>query len=131
MATSKQVFQHVVLTLPTIGIVGHIYYIENGNGTDLDEYLADSNGVLRFIGTRPSIIVGIPNFVDEISLIGVVNNANKIFTLPQIPITGSLKIYLNGQRLKNNYDYTYVGNTITFVNAIYLEDVVFADYRYN
>lgn len=57
MATSKKIFQHAVDVLPSIGIVGHIYYVENGNGTDLDEYLADSNGLLRFIGTRPSNIV--------------------------------------------------------------------------
>jgi hypothetical protein len=54
MATTKQVYQHAVDVLPLIGLVGHFYYIENGNGTDLDEYLADSTGALRFIGTRPS-----------------------------------------------------------------------------
>jgi hypothetical protein len=130
VATSKQVFQHVVTVLPTIGLVGHIYYIENGNGTDLDKYVVDSNGALRFVGSRPSAGGALINFADEVSLTGVVNNINKIFTLPQVPITGSLKIYLNGQRLKNNYDYTYIGNTITFVDALFIGDVTFADYRY-
>lgn len=55
MATTKQIFQHLVPTLPSVGLSGHIYYVENGNGTDLDEYVADSSGLLRFIGSRPNL----------------------------------------------------------------------------
>ena len=53
MATPTPIFQNVVNILPSIGIKGYTYYVPNGNGSDLSEYLADSIGHLRFIGTRP------------------------------------------------------------------------------
>lgn len=125
---NKEIFQNRVDFLPPVGKPNHIYYVPNGNGTDLNSYVADNNGVLRFIGTRPP--TSLINFADEVNLIGVVDNVNKIFTLPQVPIIGSLKIYLNGQRLKNGLDFSIVSNIITFISAIYTDDVVFADYRY-
>lgn len=47
---AKEIFQKRVSILPSVGKPGVIYYIENGNGTNVDQYLADNNGLLRLIG---------------------------------------------------------------------------------
>lgn len=47
---SKQIFQKRVKILPEKGELGVIYYIENGQGTNLDQYIADNNGLLRLVG---------------------------------------------------------------------------------
>lgn len=44
---NKEIFQNRVDFLPSIGKPNQIYYVPNGQGTDLDHYVADNNGVLR------------------------------------------------------------------------------------
>lgn len=65
---------------------------------------------------------------------GTVNSINKDFTLSVAPVTGTLKLYLNGVRQKVTEDYTLSGSTITFVIAPDLRDdgtypPMLADYR--
>lgn len=47
-----------VTSLPTIGKDGDIYFIPNGQGSDLDQYIADKNGSLRFVGRIAGTNVG-------------------------------------------------------------------------
>lgn len=61
---------------------------------------------------------------------GTVNGTNKIFTLAFTPDPDSVKVYLNGQRLKvgSTNDYEVSGSTITFVLAPQAGDVIQVDY---
>jgi len=95
MATTKQVYQHAVDVLPLIGLVGHFYYIENGNGTDLDEYLADSSGILRFIGARPVL-----NIISYIS-------AEAIPSYTPVAIYNNLAYKLDASN--TNHQFAFVG----------------------
>ena len=60
---------------------------------------------------------------------GLINGSNVTYTLVNSPITGTTKLYLNGQRLTYTTDYILSGNTITFVTAPFTGDTVFVDYE--
>jgi hypothetical protein len=61
---------------------------------------------------------------------GSVNGSNTSYTLAYTPTSGSLKLYLNGIRLKSGAgnDYTISTNTITMATAPISGDVLIADY---
>jgi hypothetical protein len=61
---------------------------------------------------------------------GVVNGVNKVFTLPNAPVIGSLRLYWQGQRLTPTDDYTIVDNIITFTNAPFTGSKLLADYEF-
>ena len=51
---------------------------------------------------------------------GTLNGVNKIFTLPDVPFTGTLKVYSDGQRMNKDIaspDFTLSVRTITFTSA--------------
>ena len=61
---------------------------------------------------------------------GTINGSNTAFTLANTPISGSVKIYLNGIRFKGGgVDYSISGTTVTFVTAPATGDSILADYR--
>jgi hypothetical protein len=73
------------------------------------------------------------NFADEEVPSGSINGSNVTFTLAHAPNpAGSLKLYLNGQRIKaGGTDYSLSGSTITMVTAPGTgESGLIADYRY-
>jgi hypothetical protein len=76
----------------------------------------------------------LPAFVDEVTPTGTVNGSNATFSLASVPVTGSLKVYRNGIRMKgtSGTDYALSGSTITFVTAQIPQtgDVLLADYRH-
>ena len=59
---------------------------------------------------------------------GNIDGVNNIFILSNIPATGSLRVYMNGQRLALTVDYTLVGKTITFVNTPISGSIILVDY---
>jgi len=59
---------------------------------------------------------------------GTINGINNIFTIANIPVFGSLRVYMNGQRLAVGSDYTLVGKTITFVNTPISGSIIIVDY---
>jgi hypothetical protein len=59
---------------------------------------------------------------------GDLDGTDVTYTLADSPITDSLALYLNGQRLTYTEDYTLSGNTITFVTAPISGDIIRADY---
>lgn len=61
---------------------------------------------------------------------GSVNGTNTVFTLGNVPITGSESVYLNGllQEPGSGNDYTISGNEITFADAPLAEDRVRVSY---
>ena len=70
------------------------------------------------------------HIVDDETPTGTINGSNKAFTIknPPNPVT-SLKVYLNGQRMRTTEDYTFSGNTITFVTAPPTTSILLVDYR--
>lgn len=60
---------------------------------------------------------------------GTINSSNTSFTLASTPLTNSLRLYLNGQRLTYTNDYTLSGTTITMVVAPTTGDTLLADYE--
>jgi len=70
------------------------------------------------------------NFADDEVPTGTVNSINKIFTILHTPVAGSLKVFVNGQRMKLVEDYTFSGTTITFITAPPTGSILITDYRY-
>lgn len=70
-------------------------------------------------------------FIDDETPSGAVNGVNKIFTLTsKFPEAGSLKVYVNGSRMRVTEDYTLSNRTITFITAPPTTSIVLCDYRY-
>jgi hypothetical protein len=61
---------------------------------------------------------------------GDIDDSNVTFTLAHTPATGTLALYLNGQRLKATDDYTLTGATITMVSAPLTGSNLIVDYEY-
>lgn len=51
-------------------------------------------------------------------LTGTKDGANTVFTFPDVPITGTEIIFLNGVKLKRDTDYTISGSTVTIITTI-------------
>ena len=69
-------------------------------------------------------------FVDDETPSGTVNGVNKAFTLTNTPNPpGSVKVFVNGSRMRITEDYTFSGNTITFVTAPPTTSILLVDYR--
>ena len=129
MATSKQIYQHLVDVLPSIVVPGHIYYVTNTINTSLKHYVVDNNGLLRYVGDLSTQSIQKENE----SLIGIQNEINTEFTTLSSFVLKSTKIYLNGQRLLEglNNDYTEVfPNTIIFYSAPHPTDQIIVDYKH-
>ncbi len=62
---------------------------------------------------------------------GTVNGSNTAFTLANTPKSGTLKVYVNGQRMQSGSgnDYTLSGVTITFTTAPPTNSVILCDYQ--
>jgi len=59
----------------------------------------------------------------------VVSGSGTSWTLAHTPLTDTLKLYANGQRLTPTVDYTLVGTTITTVTS-WATGTLLADYSY-
>lgn len=88
-------------------------------GSTAVTYVADNSGTLT-----PS------NFVFEEIPSGSINGSNTTFQISATPTTGTLRLYLNGQRLRSGAgnDYTLSTNTITMTTAPISGDVLLADF---
>src|SRR4051812_28074170 len=96
--------------------------------TDLD---ADSNKILNLSngtvatdavnkGQLDAAVAGVlttANCIFNEILTGTVNGTNLAFTTAFAPVTGTTRVYKNGQRMTVGVakDYTVSGNTVTFV----------------
>ena len=117
-------------------LVGTLVYVDQGTtfgearffctsntggtlGSTAVTYVQDNSGTLS-----PS------NFVTEETPSGTINGVNVTFTLANTPTSGTLKLYLNGLRLKSGAgnDYTLSTNIISFTTAPISGDVIIADY---
>lgn len=62
---------------------------------------------------------------------GTINSSNVDFTLANTPLTNSLRVYLNGQRMTLTADYTTSGTALTMVIAPITGDILRVDYEIN
>ena len=69
-------------------------------------------------------------FVDNEIPSGTIDGTNTDFTIANIPVSGSLKVYRGGSRQKLTEDYTFSGITITFIIAPQDGEIILVDYRY-
>jgi len=88
-------------------------------GSTAVTYVQDISGTLS-----------VTNFVFEETPSGSINGSNVTFTISATPTTGTLRLYLNGQRLRSGAgnDYTLSTNTITMATAPISGDVLLADF---
>lgn len=69
-------------------------------------------------------------FIDDETPVGDVNGINTDFTVNNTPNpTASLKVYVNGQRVRITEDYTFTAKTITFLTAPPTGSIILVDYR--
>lgn len=70
------------------------------------------------------------NFIDDETPSGTINGTNKIFTLAYTPNPStSVKVFVNGARMRITEDYTLSGSTITFTTAPPTTSIILVDYR--
>ena len=70
------------------------------------------------------------HIIDDETPSGAINGSNTVFTLANIPNPArSLKVYVNGQRVRLTEDYTFSVGTITFNTAPPTTSVILCDYR--
>ena len=67
------------------------------------------------------------NLINE-TLIGTPDQVLLDFELSQVPVSGSLQIYMNGLALTPGEDYDLMGTTVTFVEAPWPGDKLRASY---
>lgn len=82
-----------------------------------------------FVGGDSNPSGGGATFVDDETPDGLINGTNKEFTLSKVPVAGSLKVYVNGQRMDNAEDYILSNKTITLSIAPPTGSVLRVDYR--
>ncbi len=87
------------------------------------------------IATTAFVQAAIPasvTIVDEETPSGTVNGSNVTFTIAHTPVSGSVKLFKNGQRLRSGAgnDFTISSSTITMATAPATGDDLNAEYRY-
>jgi hypothetical protein len=95
------------------------------SGPELFEVL--QGGVNKKVSA--SGLIGSSLFVDDETPTGDIDDINDTFTLANTPITGSVKVYQNGIRLRATVDYNISGTTITFLTPPTTGDIILCDYR--
>lgn len=74
----------------------------------------------------------LPNYAGAETPAGTIDGANRVFSLAQLPITGSLQLFRNGLIQKEGLHFTVSDQTVTFAETATPEtnDVLIAYYRY-
>lgn len=99
--------------------------------TNMEKRLEGKVNLSRPRGTIGGLISQRIRFIDDETPTGTVNGVNTIFTLvAKSPEAGSLKVFVNGQRMRVTDDYTLSGKTITFVTAPPTNSIILCDYRF-
>jgi hypothetical protein len=92
--------------------------------------LTDSKIQVDYKVNSGDFATGSCSFIDEEVPVGNVDGSNKTFTLASAPVTGSLKLFRDGQLLTGGgADYTLTTNSIAFVSAPVTGSVLRAYYK--
>lgn len=70
------------------------------------------------VATAAATILKQASYVANETLTGTIDGANKIFTLANTPVAGTLEVFINGLLLKPTTDYTLSGTTVTLTAAV-------------
>ena len=84
----------------------------------------------KLLGSTHTIPSNVIRFKDDETPTGTVNGSNTIFITSKTPLSGSLKVYRGGARQRVTEDYTFLGRTITFLQAPQVGEIILVDYRY-
>jgi len=117
-------------------LVGSLVYVDQGSTQGEYRYYCTSNsggtlGSTAVVYVRDLSGTLTPsNFATEVIPSGDIDGSNTAFTLPDTPTAGTLRLHLNGMRLRSGAgnDYTLSTNTITMATAPISGDVLIADY---
>lgn len=117
-------------------LVGTLVYVDIGTVNGEQRFFCTSNtgGTLGSTAVvyvqDTSGTLSTTNFVTEETPSGTINGVNVTFTLSTTPTSGTLKLYLNGVRLKSGAgnDYTLSTNIISMTTAPISGDVLLADF---
>lgn len=104
-----------------------------GSGTAFTMVTAPTTGDILLIDYKVSAgtySTGSTSFVYDETPSGTINSSNVTFTIASTPVSGSLILYRDGQRLiAGGADYTLSGTTITFVTAPTTGSTLKVDYQ--
>jgi len=117
-------------------LVGTLVYVDQGTTYGEARFFCTANTGGTLGSTAVTYVqdgsgtLATSNFVTEETPSGSINGSNTAFTLANTPTAGTLKLYLNGLRLKSGAgnDYTLSTATITMTTAPVSGDVLLADY---
>lgn len=102
-------------------------YTLSGNVITMSVAPSTGDNLIAFYRAAPIVV----SFADNVIPTGTIDGVNVTFALPQTPNpSSSLKLSLNGNRLRPTTDYSLSGATITYVNPPSSGDNHYADYRY-
>lgn len=119
-----------ILEVPTFDSIpgfvpsGVLYFTEDTN----DLYIGTGSSIGPAVTLVSGGGGGSTNFSDNEIPSGVTGGAT-VLTVAQLPITGSMKVFLNGIKLLASA-YSVAGSTITLVSALNNTDTVDVCYRY-
>jgi hypothetical protein len=95
---------------------------------NLDEYIKVRMGGVSGGGVNMTAVS--LHIVDDETPSGDINGVNTDFVIDYVPSpSNSLKVYKDGQRMKLAVDYTFTGQTITFLSAPLTDSIITCDYR--
>lgn len=99
-----------VTELPSKGQPNSRYYVPNGNGTDVDEYVTDKEG--NYHKVNP--VVTVTTSYEEVNepLIGTINNSNPIFSTSFNFDPDTTIVFINGVKQKKPEHYNTIGSSI-------------------
>ena len=117
-------------------LVGTLVYVDQGTTYGEARFFCTANTGGTLGSTAVTYVqdgsgtLSTSNYVTEETPSGSINGSNTAFTLANTPTAGTLKLYLNGLRLKSGAgnDYTLSTATITMTTAPVSGDVLLADY---
>jgi hypothetical protein len=117
-------------------LVGTLVYVDIGTVNAEARYFCTSNTGGTIGSTAVTYVqdtsgtLSATNFVTEEVPSGNINGSNTTYTLAYTPTSNTLKLYLNGVRLRSGAgnDYTISTNIITMTTAPISGDVLLADY---
>ena len=116
-----------VINLPSNGQPNSRYYVPNGNGTDVDEYITDINGNFRKINPIVEVIISYEEITE--SLIGTIDNSNSTFTTSFDFDPDTTIVFINGIKQKKPTHYNNSGtNTIIFSDSPQVGDILEINY---
>lgn len=104
--------------------------IEDIEGLKEELEKMETNKRLGGVGGGLSKIALESKFIDDETPTGLINGVNTDFVLANNPNPAtSLKVYVNGQRLRITEDYTFSNRTITLLTAPPTDSILLVDYR--